>query len=375
MNIGFDAKRLYNNFTGLGNYSRTLLHSLSQSFPHETFYLYTPKINHRQKTEVFLNNPSFKSILPSGFSPLWRSRGIVKQLKKDGINIFHGLSNEIPHGLAENKIKSVVTIHDLIFKIYPSTYSFIDRKIYDYKFGHACVNADKIIAISESTKKDIIHYYNIPEEKIKVIYQACDPVFYEETKAEHTASIVKEYNLPKDYLLYVGSVIERKNLKTIINSYDHLPKDLRIPLVVIGNGREYKKEVQQLIADKNLSQYVIWVEHVKNNKHLQAIYQHAQMLIYPSIYEGFGLPIAEALLSKTPVITCNVSSLPEAGGPNSYYLNKSDDTKAMAIGIEKILTDTTLREKMKTEGYVYARNKFDAKEISKGIFNLCKNIL
>lgn len=376
MKIGFDAKRLYNNFTGLGSYSRSLVYNLCKYFPGNNFYLYTPKVKLTPETELFFNNPAYATVLPdTRFNPLWRSLYLSRQLEKDGLDLFHGLSHEIPFSIHKSSVKSIVTIHDLIFKIYPKTYSLIDRSIYDYKFKYSCRNSDKIIAISESTKKDIVNQYKIHPDKIEVIYQSCNPLFYNLNKDNNHQQVLQGYKIPREYLLYVGSVIQRKNLIGIIKSYEHLPKDLQIPLVVIGNGRHYKTEVQKLIKKKKLEHLIIWVNNLKSNSHLQIIYQNSQALIYPSLYEGFGIPIVEALLSKTPVITSNLSSLPEAGGADSYYLDNPENAAEMALGIEAVLTDSVRRERMKEEGWLYAMNQFDPEKLSERIYDLYKKIL
>ena len=184
MKIGFDAKRLFNNYTGLGNYSRTLVKNYAQSSTN-SINLYTTHSNNNKETEIFYDeNKFFLHITKSLIKSLWRSCGIVKQLKKDKIKIFHGLSNELPIGIKNSGVKSIVTIHDLIFKIYPKTYPLFDRFIYDFKFKHACKTADKIIAISEQTKKDIIRFYNIPENKIEVVYQSCNDLFFNNNKKD-----------------------------------------------------------------------------------------------------------------------------------------------------------------------------------------------
>src|SRR5690554_1012496 len=158
MKIGFDAKRYFHNNTGLGNYSRDLVRILSGYYPENTYYLYNTKPNIERS--VLINTKHTIERLPSSFfakkfKSIWRMAGIKKQLKKDGIHIYHGLSGEIPINLPD-KIKSVVTIHDLIFMRYPHLYSFFDRKIHFWKFKYAAKHADYVIAISEQTKKDII---------------------------------------------------------------------------------------------------------------------------------------------------------------------------------------------------------------------------
>ncbi len=375
MNIGYDAKRLYNNFTGLGNYSRTLVTNLKKYHPELAITLYTPKVKKNVITDGFLSNKELTTYIPSsGVKSYWRTFSIKNQLKKDRIQLYHGLSHEIPHNIHKTGIKSIVTIHDLIYLVYPKTFSYVDRSIFNYKFRYSCNNADHIVAVSESTKWDIVNYFNIDPIKIEVIYQACNRLFGKLKTKEEINTILKNYNLPSEYVLYVGSVIERKNLVTIIESYDILPESKRIPLVIVGKGKKYKKRVQDRINDLHLEKYVHWIDNMDSNDELQCLYQQASLFIYPSLYEGFGIPVIEAMINKTPVITSNTSSLPEAGGPSAWYIDPLS-AEQMAYGIEKILTDTSQQEKMKEGGYNYVINTFDEKNISERLFKLYKKTL
>ena len=369
MNLGFDSKRLFCNFTGLGNYSRTLLKNLSEFYPENNYFLYSPKVKETPETSFFLNENLYKTYTPKSIlKSYWRSFSIVKQLKKDKIEIYHGLSNELPANIHKSNIKSIVTIHDLIFKHYPNTYPAFDRKIYDLKFKTSCKNANRIIAISESTKKDITKFYGINPDKIDVVYQCCNPIYYNLQAQQEVEKTIKEYSLPEKYLLFVGSVEERKNLKVIIEAYQFLSENLKIPLVIVGKPRE-KNEVVQLIKSNKIEHLVIWKSNVKNNLNLQAFYQKAAALIYPSLFEGFGLPVVEGLLSKTPVITSNTSSLPEAGGPSSFYINPTNP-KEMANAIEQVLCDADLRQRMIKKGYQYAIENFSAEVVTKRMMEI-----
>lgn len=370
--IGYDAKRLFNNFTGLGNYSRTLLQDLSKYFPENEYSLFTPKFKKNNRTHPFFNTSKFALKTARGNSAIWRSFGIKKDLTANQIQLFHGLSHEIPIGLQKTKIKSVVTIHDLIFKHYPNQFQFIDRKVYDWKFRYSCENADRIVAISESTKRDIIHFYNIPEDKIEVIYQTCDNLFKNQSQELSFSKIQEKYQLPQDYLLYVGSIIERKKLLPIVQAIHQLPKDLQIPLVILGDGKGYKKEVLNYIAKNNLDQLNIFPKNVEFSD-FPAIYQNAKMMIYPSIYEGFGIPLIEALFSKTPVITTSLSSLPEAAGPGAHYI-ESPSPELIKSGIKKILSDQDYASSLVEKGYQYVQ-RFQSKQLSEEMMELYKKVL
>lgn len=374
MRIGFDAKRLYNNFTGLGNYSRTLVGNLFDYFPEDEYYLYTPKIKKDITTLPFLNNPAYQTVCRGGmFGSIWRSCGIKADLKKDQIDIFHGLSHEIPVNLHRTRIRSVVTIHDLIFLTYPDMYTAIDRAIYHHKFRYACQHADKIIAISESTKEDIIRHFGTPAEKIEVIYQAIQPTFYEMQPTEEAGHTIQKYHLPADYLLYVGAINSRKNLLGLVKALTLLPPDFLIPLVIVGNGRQYKEEVIKYATKAGIINRLIFINNLHDPKELQAFYQKAKIFIYPSFFEGFGLPVTEALLSKVPVITSGQSSLPEAGGPAPAYIDPKKPEE-IALAIENILSDTAKRREMTEKGYAFAHQQFAVKHLSEQVHQLYKQI-
>ena len=358
MKLGFDAKRLYCNFTGLGNYSRALVKNLQTLYPTHDYNLYTPKVKEDFVTDYFRTNAAFHTHQPdTSFKALWRSFGITKQLEQDSIELFHGLSNELPFNIHKSGVKSIVTIHDLIFKTLPKTYSAIDRTIYDVKFKASCHNADKIIAISESTKNDIVKFYGISPEKIDVIYQSCNPIFYEPHTAE--AIDLSSLNLPDEYLLTVGSIEPRKNVKLILESYSALAPQHQLPLVLVGGvkNKTYKAALDQVIAKNGLADKIHWVTNLKDNRSLQQVYKNARALIYPSFFEGFGLPVVEGLLSKTPVITANISSLPEAGGPTTLYVDPNSSSD-MANAITQLLSSSSLQADMITSGYEYAIDNF-----------------
>lgn len=368
-NLAFDAKRLFNNSTGLGNYSRTLLKNLSEYYPDHQYHLFCPKIKKRPFNNFFRNNPTFQNH-NAGRSPAawWRSYAIKNDLLKNNIDLYHGLSHEIPIGLSQTKVKTVVTIHDLIIKTYPKTFKAVDRAIYDWKFNHACRHADHIIAISESTKQDIIKYYGTPASKISVVYQTCDAVF----KIIHAPTVLKEvrkrFQLPSSYLLYVGSIIERKNLLHLLDAIRILPETIKIPLVVIGQGKgNYLKKVQEFIRQHQMTKLVYFPQGVSNEE-LPAIYQGAEAFCYPSSYEGFGIPILEALYSKIPVITTSFSSLPEAAGPDAFYIN-SDDSAELMEQISAALTNTELKNKSIERGFEHAQ-QFNAKDLTNQIMDI-----
>lgn len=355
MRIGFDGKRAVQNFTGLGNYSRYVLEAILKYYLEEELYLYAPKYveNKRlapimEKGNICLRTPS--TGIWKKLRSIWRIWGITPDLKKDSIELFHGLSNELPLNIhKQTATKSIVTIHDLIFRRLPQCYPFIDRLIYDYKFRKACRHADRIIAVSECTKRDIVKDYGIAPEKIEVIYQGCDPTFAIPVSHEKKEEVRKRYHLPDKYLLFVGSIEERKNALLIIKALEHLPSDLH--LVLVGKKTPYVGLLTDAL-NNNTSERVHFLHHVPFTD-LPCIYQLAQVFVYPSRYEGFGIPILEALNSRIPVVAATGSCLEEAGGPHSLYVHP-DDIMGMSKAIEKALQPDT-RDMMIKNGVNWAK--------------------
>jgi glycosyltransferase involved in cell wall biosynthesis len=373
-NIAFDAKRLFENNTGLGNYSRTLVKNLTHFFPSENYHLFAPKFKINENTAFFLENTTFSLHKPiHSFGSYWRTFGINSDLQKADIDLFHGLSHEIPVGIKRTKIPTIVTIHDLIFKIYPDYYPTAQRWIYDWKFRYACENADIVVAISEQTKQDIIQYYGIAENKIRVVYQTCDERFQQTISSEQIARTKRKMNLPQDYMLYVGSIIERKNLLRIVQAMTQLPKNLDIPLVVIGEGKSYKEKVIDFVKENKLENRIIFIDKMIYSE-LPEVYAGASLFLYPSEYEGFGIPVIEALFMKTPVITSDCSCLPEAAGKDSILIPPTS-VEAIADAIENILTDADLKNKVINKGYQHAVDNFSSKKVTVDMFSCYSELL
>lgn len=373
MNIGFDAKRIFQNFTGLGNYSRTLVENLLKYYPEHHYKLFSSHINHHPFNEVFHQSNNCQIIgPPTGFpfKSWWRRRNLVNNSQFKKLSLFHGLTNEIPLGIKKTNIPSVVTIHDLIFKDFPHQYPQVDRYFYDQKSRKACEESSRIIAISEATKSDIVKYYQINPDKISVIYQDCSPIFKTSPTEKDLQFTRQQYDLPNNFILYVGSIIERKNLMTVVKALKLLPKSLKIPLVVVGRGKAYEQKVKKYIHQHQLEKLVLWRSIPYN--HLPSTYKLAQLFLYPSQKEGFGIPVIEALSIGTPVITSNTSSLVEAGGTAALKIPPTD-IEALSQGIELILTDNQLQTQMIADGKIHVK-KFDGQKLTHELIQLYKDI-
>ena len=307
MRIGIDAKRIFLNKSGLGSYGRNLVTGLNSIIDDDNkYFLYTPK-----KTNLFDYknlNFNFTTKESESFSKaLWRTITISHDLKNDGIDIYHGISNEFPLYLSNKKINTIVDIHDLLFLRFPQFYSFFDRQIFRIKTEMACRDSDKIIATSIATKNEIIKYYNTNPNKIEVVYQSCNDSFFNIKTKEEKLAVLEKYSLPKEYILCVGTIQERKNQKQILEALK-ISKN-KIPLVLVGGGKKYKTELIEF-AFKNKLQLVFPNKFVKDED-LPAIYQHAKIFVFPGLYEGFGIPVLEAMASKTNVITSINTSMSE----------------------------------------------------------------
>ena len=365
MKIAFDGKRFFNNNSGLGNYSRDLVRILAASFPENEYFLFNDNQSQRGKDIVALPNVSFVETSKGSWS---RQLKMGKDAQQINADVFHGLSGELPLKWTEKKIKKVVTIHDLIFLRFPQYYSFFDRKIHYWKFKKAAEQADLIIAISEQTKRDIIQFLKVPEQKIRVIYQGCHHAFKDSQSEEFLVSIKEKYNLPDRFILNVGTIEERKNLLNTVKAIN----GTGIPLIVIGKKTKYFNKVQKFLKKNKLESQVHFLENVSMEE-LAAIYKLADIFVYPSLFEGFGIPVIEALFSETPVITSNVSCLPEAGGPDSVYIdpNNFEDIKAK---INFLWDNESERNRRARKGLEFVQ-KFNDERIAKEMIIAYQTVL
>lgn len=364
MKIGFDGKRAVQNFTGLGNYSRYMTDILCRFYPENEYVLYAPQKRDNKRLDMLTEKyPQLHLVYPATsfwkkFSSLWRITGITHQLENEKVGIFHGLSNELPLNIRRSDIKSIVTIHDLIFLRYPQYYHFIDRKIYTYKFRKACENADKIIAISECTKRDIIQYFHIPADKIEVVYQGCDPVFEHPADNKKKEEVCAKYQLPARYILNVGSIEKRKNALLIARTLPQLPQDIH--LVIVGRRTPYTEKIECFANEQNLTSRIHIIHNVSFGD-LPAIYQLAEVFAYPSYFEGFGIPIIEALHSGIPVVAATGSCLEEAGGPDSIYIDP-DNVNEAGQAFKEILANPEKKKQMAEKGKEFVKRFSEEKQ-------------
>ena len=355
MIIGFDAKRIVRNGTGLGSYGRTLVNDLAMVDDME-LRLYAPDQGRIELRNQIMNRQNVTFCYPrrtftSLGKALWRSKGMVSQLQKDGVQVYHGLSGELPHGISRRGIPSVVTIHDLIFMRHPEYYNKVDVKIYTKKFYQTLREADRIVAISECTRRDICELGQIDRSRVDLIYQSCAPRFTEEPDAKKMWQVREHYELPDRYVLCVGSIEQRKNALLAVQALHYLTDD--VSLVIVGRETPYADEVREYILAHRLSHRVLMLHGVPDDD-LPSLYRMADAFVYPSRYEGFGIPIIEAIRMGLPVVACTGSCLEEAGGPDSLYVSP-DDAEALAHALKQVLFGAPGREQRIERSRAYVR--------------------
>jgi glycosyltransferase involved in cell wall biosynthesis len=374
--IGFDAKRIVSNTTGLGSYGRTLINALAEA-DHTgcNFRLYAPDSGRDDLRQQVINSERIRFVYPLSAThritkDLWRQRGIVKDLIKDGVTLFHGLSGELPIGIHKSGIRSIVTIHDLIFMRHPEYYHWIDAKLYARKFHRTCHEADRIIAISECTKRDIVELGGVDPSKIDIIYQSCGKSFHNHTDKEYNVQVRAHYRLPERYILNVGTIERRKNVLLAVQALTLLPQDIH--LVIVGRATDYAREIKEFVAKNRLQERVLMLHNVPNTD-LPAIYHMAEAFVYPSRYEGFGIPIIEAIQSRLPVVACTGSCLEEAGGPHSLYVDP-DDVDGMAHAISQLTVGAEGREQRILQSMEYV-HRFENNNVARQVIDSYQRLL
>ena len=372
MKIGFDAKRAYNNDRGLGNYSRDTIRILASLAPENDYHLFTPCVD----WGVFYVEPENAHVYYPKFCfgkagrAYWRTYRITPLAERLGLDIYHGLSHELPVGIEKTKMHSVVTMHDLLFLTHPELFSNFDRKRYCKKYLRSCQVADRIIAVSEHTKRDLLELTDLPESKIEVVYQGCGPKFKQLVNETEKKELREQYGLPEHYLLNIGAFEPRKNQLLILKALKAGKIDM--PLVMAGRSTGHLKTLQLYVEQNGLQQQVKLLPDFPSYL-LPALYQCATLFVFPSTSEGFGIPVVEALTSGVPVIAAKGSCLEESGGPGSVYVDPNSEEE-LAARIVELLDDEKRRASMTVAGLGYTQ-RFSDETIANNLIRIYKSII
>lgn len=351
LRVGFDAVRALGNSTGLGNYSRRVLAGLRAADPALDLVLYSPP-------------PRWKAW---GLRSYWRSFRLGRQAAQDRVELYHGLSHEIPRDLPRTGIPSVVSFLDLLWVRFPGLFRRPDRASYEWRYRWSAEHAGAIVAVSQQTRRDLLAYYGVDPARVTVIPPPADPRYFATVPEPARREVLAELRLPERLLLCVGTLEPRKNQRTAIAALAELDPKLTPALVLVGQDRGSAAELTRLAERAGVADRV----HIRTavpDGALPALMQSATVFLYPSLFEGFGLPIVEALSAGVPVITSEGGCFPEAGGPDTIYV-PATDAVALASQIRRVLDDPALAAGMREKGRDFAR-RFDSGALAARMLHL-----
>ena len=350
MKVGITAEALNIGGTGIRTYTYNLIKNLNEvnkchiSLVESKNDIIFPHLN-----KIIIPNPLNKI----SKLYLWHPYLSIKLNSRNyNLDIIHSL-NQGPAFFKLKRQKYIITVHDILPIVFPEVRPFDVYLVYKFLLPKTLKNADKIITDSNSTKKDLIHYFNVPEEKIKVILLAADEKF-QPLNDEETKEVKQKYHLNFPFILYLGGLAAHKNISTLIKAFYTLKKKkFQHKLVITGKKRWKYNEIFETIDKLNLQKDVIFTGCVLDED-LPALYNAADLFVYPSLYEGFGLPPLEAMVCGTPVITSNTSSLPEVVGDAGIMVDPFD-VDGLAKAMYEVLTDDGLRDDMIKKGLERAK--------------------
>jgi glycosyltransferase involved in cell wall biosynthesis len=352
MSLYLDISAAVHRRAGLGRYAESLARALADRVPDRLAFFYNAE-NGIEPLKGLEGTPAQTVAL--GYKP-WRMLVWLGQLAGTGFNrlvpgarLFHATEHLL---LPLHGIPTVLTVHDLIFRQLPQHHKRLNRWYLNLTMPLYCRRASRIIAVSEAARRDLIAAYGVPSEKITVIYEAADPRFCPQS-AVAVASALARYDLPARYLLFVGTIEPRKNLDRLLAAFERIYREgLSDALVIVGKRGWLTDDFFAALEHSPVREHVIFPGFVPDAD-LPAVYTGAQSLVLPSLCEGFGLPVLEAMACHTPVICSNTSSLPEVAGDAALLIDPTD-VDQIAGAITRVLTDSALSEQMRVRGEAQA---------------------
>ena len=348
MRIGIDVRKLHD--FGIGTYIRNLLRHLAR-MDRETEFVLLCRPQDQQ--ELSSAGENFRSVPETAANySIAEQLTVPWALKREGVTLFHAPHYVLPPLV---RCRTVVTIHDCIHLMFPQYLP--NRLALAYartSITAAARRANRVLTVSESSKRDILRFVDVPADKIDVIYNAYDERFGVEPNEEDVVRVRERFQLHDEFVLYAGNVKPHKNLTRLIDAFnlvrqrglDHLK------LVMIGDEISKYTALRRAVHHHQLHKYVRFLGYLPEET-LAVMYRLAGVFVFPSLYEGFGLPPLEAMASGTPVVTSNVSSLPEVAG-NAALLVDPYDPAAIADGIYTVLTDESVRRDLRKKGLARA---------------------
>jgi glycosyltransferase involved in cell wall biosynthesis len=346
--IGIDARKLHD--FGIGTYIRNLLRQLARLDSQNEFVMFCRP---EDRDALALLGENFRPVVEhSGNYSIAEQLKIPLAIKREGVKLFHAPHYVLPPMV---RCRSVVTIHDCIHLMFPQYLP--NRLAFQYartSISFAARRATRVLTVSESSKRDILRFVDTAPEKIDVIYNAYDERFGVEPREEDVVRVRERYQLHDEFVLYAGNVKPHKNLARLIESFDLVRKRGldQLKLVLIGDDISRYSALRRAVHKHQLHKYVRFLGYLPEET-LAVMYRLAGVFVFPSLYEGFGLPPLEAMASGTPVVTSNLSSLPEVAGDAAVLVDPYDPN-AIADGIYRVLTDVALRRELRRKGLARA---------------------
>jgi glycosyltransferase involved in cell wall biosynthesis len=359
MRVAIDARKLHD--FGIGTYIRNLLRQLARIDRETEYILLSPAADLDIARQL---GPNFRTVLET--SPNYSLREQIHVpwvLRRERPDVFHAPHYVLPPAV---RCRSVVTIHDCIHLMFPQ---YLPSKA-AYAYARASMwaavkRSDCILTVSEASKRDILHFFNVAPEKIVVVYNAIDDHFWLTPPDDEVARVRERYQLDHQFVLYVGNIKPHKNLVRLIEAFDELRRtgleDLK--LLIIGDEISKLPALRRAVHGHKLHKHVRFLGYVSDDT-LRVLYRLAAVFVFPSLYEGFGLPALEAMASGTPVVASNQSSLPEVTGDAAILVDPYD-VASIVDGMRRVLTDPAVASELRQRGRERARQFSWAQSVEK----------
>ncbi len=355
--IGLDVQAMAGMKSGLGVYITQLISHLKKNDVENKYLLLSENHNRGERTYNRL---------------IWENVFLPLQASKTRINILHTPAFAAP--FLKGRWRSVATIHDLIGMVFPNHLGLISQWYWGKWLPFVNSRADRIIVDSNCTKQDVIKYLRVSSNKIRVIYLAASDKFQNRKTNSEIESVCHKFQIRRPYALFVGNVEPRKNLVRLIKAFSEVRKTKKIEhqLVIVGFRAWDYPTVKRLTEEHGLTEAVKSLNYI-DDEDLVSLYNGGELFVYPSLYEGFGMPILEAMKCGLPVLTSNISSIPEVAGDAAYYVDPYNE-KELEAGLITMLTNRSLREDLRQRGFVQA-DKFSWELTAKKTLEVYQELL
>jgi glycosyltransferase involved in cell wall biosynthesis/ubiquinone/menaquinone biosynthesis C-methylase UbiE len=355
MKIAIDVSLAVGESAGVGSYTRGLLEGLAAIDPDNEYILYSYLDFPQSPQPTFPQQPNFSlqmlQLEGEHWERMWSRSDLPPKAALDPVHVLHSPFFNAPK---EHHGALVATIHDVSFLLQPQFHTEANRLHCLQGTLNAALYADRIIAVSLQTKKDLIDYFSIPEERIRVIYEAPRRIYSPERNVEVIRSVLERLGIFHNFILFVGSLEPRKNLRTLLQAYaTYVTRHAGEELLVVAGGKGWlSDDLSQVAAERGIAERVKFLGYVQEVD-LRVLYSTAKLFVYPSIYEGFGLPPLEAMACGAPVIASNTSALPEVVGDAALLVDPYNG-EALHQAMERVLCDRDLRARMRQQSLARA---------------------